>query len=165
MHASWLQGALLHSLQLTAAEAVGHIVDLLLHLGHLGQPLGLTGLVVEQGGDGLQRDVTHSTDLTLGCFGEGDVFAHQHPGIASQIVRVVANTLDVARDGEEAADHSGALLVGFNRDQVRHIAGDLPVQKVDILLPLLHLDQLLLIPGQYGRKLSATLSVPWTASG
>ena len=32
-------------LQLAAAEAVGHIVDLLLHLGPLGQPLGPVGLV------------------------------------------------------------------------------------------------------------------------
>ena len=130
-----------HTGQLAAAEVGGHVVDLLLQLGHVHEPVGLAGLGALQGGDGLQTDGLHGLQLLLGGGGEGDVLLAEQAAVSGQVVGVVADPLDVARDGEEAADHRGALLVGLDGDELRDVAGDLPVQKVDVLLPLGHLGQ------------------------
>ena len=139
-----------HPVQLVPAELVGHVIDALLHLGHVGQPHRVPRLVVEQGGDGLQGHVPHAGHGVLGRLGEVDVLVHQQSGVAGQVVGVVADALDVARDGKEAADHGGALLIGLEGDELGDIAGNFPVQKVDILLTLLDLLQTGRVPIQNG---------------
>ena len=95
--------AVTHTLQVVAAVVAGHVVDALLQSGHIGQPLHIAGVEREQVVDALQADIPHSGNLIMSHAGEGDVALVEHPGVTGQVVGVVADALNVAGDGKEAA--------------------------------------------------------------
>lgn len=108
--------AVTHTLQVVAAVVAGHVVDALLQGRDIGQPLHIAGVEREQVVDALQAISRMAEISSWSHAGEGDVALVEHPGVTGQVVGVVADSLDVAGDSKEAADHGGGLLVGFVGD-------------------------------------------------
>ena len=94
-------------LQATEIGMGFHKGDALLQLGDHGQPLRLAGAGIQKAANGLLAHDLHLLDFLLCLLGEGNVLPHQNAGVAGQVVGVVADTLHIASDGEEAADGGG----------------------------------------------------------
>ena len=87
----------LHTVDLTLAEAFGHVVDLLLDGFDRVQVLAVC-LIVQQQIKSIAADFLHLLDLDHDLLGEGNLFFFDHVGVFADVHSVVADALEVATD-------------------------------------------------------------------
>ncbi len=140
--------AFVHTANLIFAVQIHHIVNLLFHGGNLGKTGIVNTVQMVNQRQRIPAYTAHFADFFLRAFRKMHTVVFHHFRIFANIHRMVADTLQIARDFKERADLHRVGFIDLIGNHIRNIAGYFFIEIIYVLFALRHIGQTLFVPVQ-----------------